>query len=90
MSLMPPPANPSLAADAVGPEPVVALALVRVGQHLVGQRDLLEPRLGGGIGVRVRVVLPGEPSIGALDLVAAGIARHLEQLVVVGGHVSPR
>ena len=82
--------EPVARADAIGTEPVVALALVRVGQHLVRQRDLLEPRFGGGIGVRVRVVLPGEPSIGTLDLIAAGVARHLEQLVVVSGHVSPR
>ena len=47
-----PPGAPGPAAgpgERVGPE-VVHLALLRVGEHLVGLRDLLEPLLGLGPG----------------------------------------
>ena len=64
---------------------VVALALLGVGQHLVGARDLLEPRLDLGIAVpRVGVELAGEAAVGALDLFLGGVPGDAEQLVVVG------
>src|SRR5690606_9355546 len=43
---------------------VVHLALLRVGEHLVGLGDLLEPVLGLRIRVDVRVELPREPAVG--------------------------
>src|SRR5690606_34849083 len=73
------------AVHALGTEGVVATALVRVGQHLVGVGDLLEAGLGLGIPVSgVRVQLARELAKGALDLVRGGVAGHAEQLVVVG------
>jgi hypothetical protein len=43
----------------VGPEGVVAAPCLRVGQGVVGLRDLLEPVLGRRVGVDVRVVGAG-------------------------------
>ena len=43
---------------------VVLLTLLRIGQDLVGGRDLLEALLGGRFGVDVRMVLAREPPIG--------------------------
>src|SRR4029453_9705125 len=63
---------------------VVALALVRVGQHGVGLVDLAAPLLGlGVVAAHVRVVLAGQPPPGALDLVLAGGPVDAQQLVVV-------
>src|SRR5215471_8989357 len=62
---------------------VVHLPLLRVGEHLVGLRDLLEPLLGLRVRVDVRVQLPGEPSVGLLDLVGARVAADAEYPVVV-------
>src|SRR6185312_608199 len=68
--------------ERVGPE-VVHLALFRVGEHLVGLRDLLEPLLGLRVRVDVRVQLPGEPAVSLLDLVRARVAADAEYPVVV-------
>ena len=55
-----------------GAELVVRLALLGVGQRVVGRRDLLEPLLGLRVArVRVGVVLPGELAVRLLDLVGA-------------------
>src|SRR5690606_3710905 len=89
-------AGPDRALDPFGAEGVVAAALLRVGQDLVGARDLLELRLRLGVVVaRVRVQLPGQAPEGALDLVLRRRARDPEEPVVVGlagghGAVSPR
>src|SRR4029453_2692294 len=62
---------------------VVALALVRVGQHRVGLVDLPDPLLGlGVVAAHVRVVLAGQPPPGALDLVLAGVPGDAHQPVV--------
>ncbi len=71
-------------ARAVLAEDVVAAAAFGVAQRLVRLARLLEARLGGGIvGVVVRVELPGECSVGALDLVVGRGACNSENLVVV-------
>ena len=79
----------------VGPEHVIALALVRVGKDVIGLRDILEPLLGLGVLVHVRVVCPRQPPVGTLDLLRAGIPPHSQYLIEVtplgaGGHHSPR
>ena len=58
-------------------------AVLRVGQHVVGLGDLLEPVLGGRVLVDVGVVLPGQLPVGALDLVLARRPGHPERLVEV-------
>ncbi len=62
---------------------VVRRPLLRVGQHLVGLRDDLEPLLGLRVRVDVRVQLPGEASVGLLDGVGVRIAGDTEQGVEV-------
>src|SRR5690606_32355528 len=66
---------------------VVHLALLRVGEHLVRARDVLEPLLGTLARGDVRVQLTGEPSIGLLDLVGCGVPADAEHPVVVAAHV---
>ena len=77
----------SRAPHGLRPEHVVTAPPLRVAQRLVGDRDLLEAGLGlSVVGVRIGVKLPGEPSVGALELVLGGVAGDAEQLVVVLGH----
>jgi hypothetical protein len=64
-------------------EAVVHGAAVGVGEDLVGLVDLLEPRLGAGLAVAVRVVLHGETAEGLLEVVGAGAAGDAEGIVVV-------
>ena len=64
-----------IAGQALGAEPVVALPLLGVGEHLVGDGDLLEALLGGGIRVGVGVQLPRQAPVGALDVVGRGVPR---------------
>src|SRR3990170_9167222 len=67
----------------VGAETVVALALLGVGEDLVGLVDLLEAvgrPLGPG---NVGVMLPGQPPIGLLDRPVVGVPGYSEDLVVV-------
>src|SRR5207249_3202322 len=67
------------------PEAVVEAAPLRVGEHLVGFRDLLEALLGrvAILGIAIRVVLEGKPAVRLLDVVLAREAGHAEDLVVV-------
>jgi hypothetical protein len=66
------------------PEPVVALALLGIGEDLVGGGGLLELGLSLGVaGVPVGVVLEGLLAVGLLDLLRAGRARHAQHLVVI-------
>src|SRR5262249_24115958 len=74
--------------ERIGAE-VVHLALLGVGEHLVGLGDLLEPLLGAGVGVDVGMELPGEPPVRLLDVVGAGIPWHAQGGVIVGGHYDP-
>ena len=69
---------------------VVLLALLRIGEDLVGLRDLLEALLGSRIvRVLVGVRLAHELAIGLLDLVGARVAGDAERLVMVRHQDSP-
>jgi hypothetical protein len=61
-------------------------ALLRVGQHLVGDADLLEFGLGDLVGVDVGVQLTRQLAIGAFDLRIARVLAHAEQPVIVACH----
>src|SRR5215471_1276657 len=71
--------------EGVGTE-VVHLAFLRVGQHLVRLRDLLEPLLQGRVRVHVGMQLAGQPAVRLLDLFRARIPAHTENPVVVVRH----
>ena len=63
---------------------VVLLALLGVGQHVVGVRDLLEALLGLRVaGVGVGVVLARKGPVGLLDGIRIGVLGHAEDLVEV-------
>ena len=63
---------------------VVGLALVRVGEHVVGGGDLLEALLGLLVTrVRVGVILPRELAVGLLDLVLGSLLVDPQDLVEV-------
>jgi len=66
----------------------VDLALLRIGEDLVGGRDLLEPVLSGRIGIDVRMELTRQPAIRLLDLLRRRVASHPERPVVVD-HLTP-
>ena len=63
--------------------PVVELARLGVGEHLVGLGHLAEARVGVGVLRDVGVQLAREPPERLLDLLLVGVARDAEQLVVV-------
>jgi hypothetical protein len=65
-------------------------ALVRVGEHLVGDGDLLEALLGTRVGVYVRVQLTGQPAVRALDLLGCRVTTHAEHGVVVANLLRQR
>src|SRR5688500_14727819 len=70
---------------------VVQRALLRIAQHLVRLRHLLEPLLGFLRAlVAIRMVLQRELPIGLLDLVGFGTARDAQQLVVISHRTSRR
>ena len=73
---------PGAAGDGLGAAQVVHLALLGVGQDLVGGRDLLELLLVAGAG-DVGVQPARLPAVGLLDLLGAGLAADAEHLVVV-------
>ena len=76
-----PPAAP---ANAGVPEPVVARALVGVGQHGVRLGGLLELLLGGLVaGIAIGMMLERQLAVGALDLLIAGRTADAEHVVVV-------
>jgi hypothetical protein len=61
-------------------------SLLRVGQHLVGDADLLEFGLGDLVGVDVGVQLTRQLAISAFDLRIARVLAHAEQPVIVACH----
>ena len=70
-----------------GPEQVIALPALRVGQDLVRLVDLLEPDRRLGLLVDVRVPALREPAIRPLDVGVGRAALHAQDLVVVAdGH----
>src|SRR5207244_1924217 len=70
-------------------EQVVLAALGWVRERLVRGGDLLEPLLGLGVGVHVRVMLAGELPVGPLDLVIGGVGGDTEDRVQVGNASRP-
>src|SRR6185503_14742719 len=72
-----------LAGLPVRAELVVGLALLRVGQDLVGLVGLLEPVLGALRLVLVRMVLARELSVRALDVLRGSVAADTEDPVVI-------
>jgi hypothetical protein len=67
----------------VGAQLVVGCALFRITQHFVGLAHFLETLLGIRLLAHVRMVLAGELSVGALNVVLGGIPFHAHDLVVV-------
>jgi len=65
-------------------EAIVGLTLLRIGEHCVGLRDLLEALLGGGI-VRIAVgmELERELAVGLLELGLVRVSGDAQDLVVV-------
>jgi hypothetical protein len=75
---------PDAAHAGVLPLGVVLTALLRIGEDVVGVRDLLEPLLGGRvIGVGVRVVLARQRPVGLLDGLVVRRFRDAEDRVEV-------
>jgi glucose dehydrogenase len=74
------------------PEAVIGLALLAIGQHIVGLGGLLELLVRLGIvRVAVRVILHRDPAIGLLDLLLVSRAFDAENFVVVAFcHNTPR
>src|SRR5690606_1845774 len=68
------------------PTQVDDLPLLRIREDLVGGVDLLELLRRLRVRVDVRVVLAGQPAVGALDLLIRRVLRHAENSVVVPGH----
>ena len=68
---------------------VVRRTLRRVGEDLVGARDLLELLLRRRVRIDVRVQLAGQASVGLLDGGGVGVAGDSEQLVEVSAHCCP-
>src|SRR5438034_3927202 len=70
------------------PEAVVEAPPLRIGEHLVGLRDLLEALLGlvAVVGIAVGMILEGELAVSFLDVVLGRGAGHTEDLVVVALH----
>ena len=65
--------------DALGTEAVVAAPTLGVAQYLVRHRDLLETSLGLGVAmVGVGVQFTGAGTVGAFDLVVAGLGADAE------------
>ena len=83
------PVSAALARAIVGVHPgeaelVIFLALIGIGQHLVGLVDLLELLLGLLVaGVHVRVILPGQLFVCFFDLVLAGALFNAQDLVII-------
>ena len=61
-------------------------ALLRIAEHLVGDADLLEPRLRLLVGVDVGMQFAGQLAVGALDLRITRALAHPEQAVIIACH----
>ena len=80
----PPPKPPNI------PPGVVLLALLGVGERVVGALDLLELLLRlRVVGVAVRVVLARQLAVRLLDLLVGGLLGDAEHLVEILGHARP-
>src|SRR5204863_8284417 len=74
------------------PEAVVEAPPLRIGEHLVGLRDLLEALLGlvAVLGIAVGMILERELAVSFLDVVLGRGAGHTEDLVVIALHRKTR
>src|SRR5262249_24302139 len=74
----------------IGAEGVIAVPGRRIGQHVVGLGDFLEPVFGGRIGVDIRVIRARKLPVSPLDIFLPGIPRDTQDLVEVAvvGHQS--
>src|SRR6185312_1297099 len=82
-------AKPVHALGAVGADlaAVVARALLRVGQQLIGRGHLLELLLDRALaGVEIGMELLGKPTIGALQLVLRGRSRQAQHGIRISHH----
>jgi hypothetical protein len=83
---------PAHGLDLVGVLPLVAVAVIslsvlRIGEHLIGLVDFLEPCLRLGVSrVHVGVVPPREATKRRTHLLIGGVALHPKHLVVVSCH----
>src|SRR3989475_2223970 len=70
------------------PEAVVEAPPLRIGEHLVGLRDLLEALLGlvAVLGIAVGMILEGGLPVSFLDVVLGRGAGHTQDLVVIALH----
>jgi hypothetical protein len=68
---------------------VVHLALLRIGEHLVGLGNFLESLLERRIRVHIRMQFPGQPPVGLLDLLGARVTADAEYPVIVVCHRHP-
>ncbi len=68
---------------------VIHLALLRIGEHLVGLGDLLESLLERRIRVHIGMQFPGEPAVGLLDLLGSRVTADAEYPVIVVCHRHP-
>src|SRR5581483_1615507 len=69
----------ALAAGGVDLTAIVATALHRIGEHVVGGGHLLELLLVGAVaGAQIGMQLLGEAAIGFLDVVLGSVPRHAE------------
>ena len=65
-------------------ELVIFLALLLVGEHLVGLVGLLEALLAFLVaGVQVGMVLPGDFAVGFFDLIGRGALVHAQDLIII-------
>jgi hypothetical protein len=70
------------------PKAVVASPQLVVREHLIGAVDFLEAILSPWLFVDVRVILAGQPTIGALNLFLGAITANPQDFVVVTSHRS--
>ena len=62
---------------------IVARALIRIGEHLVGLVDLLEFFFRARIVVHVRMILRGKLAVGALDIGVRRILFEAKDLIII-------
>jgi len=70
------------------PEAIVRGALLGIREHLIGLVDLLEARLGIGLGADIRMILARQTPVGTLDLLLGRRAVNPQEVVIVplGAH----
>src|SRR6202020_1696265 len=67
----------------IRPEGVVAAPGLRIREDVVGLGNVLEPVLGPGGLVDIRVIRASQPAVGPLDVFLAGVPGHAQNVVEV-------